>query len=495
MKAAARKMNARPIADRADALAAPGKWSQTDTVLLFVLFAATAATRFWRLGYPGEPVFDEGNFVGQAGTYLHGEQYIDPHPPFARELIALGMWLFGPAHPWAWRLSNAAIGTALAGITYALGRRMFASRMVGALAASFILLDGLFLVDSRTGVLEIVYLTLAAVAYLLFFKFLQDLNHGHGKRTLILLGISLGLCLGAKLLLPGVTFLLVIGFLAVAMAAQPPPPGEARGRLILGIWLLVGSTATLAYVAAFLPNYLLLGWGGVHALVTYGRDVLWYESHAQEAFDPRSSPWWSWPLLLHPFIYWQATLDSGQVSTIWFGGNPVLWWASLGAICILCVRLISRPSLPTAFLVSGYFSYLVIEIPITRPMYLYHYMPSQYLAYVALAVVLSECWRGEARRWEQALLLAALAPSAGLAIAGTAGIYAAVVVLIAICVALLWQPRATGKPVCVSLIAAAIAAFVYFFPIWTGLPISPQALDARLWMHQAGVCDWTSIRM
>src|ERR1700674_4178671 len=425
MEAVASEMNAQPIADRARAMAAPGKfgkWSQTDRLLLFVLLAATAATRFWRLGYPGAPVFDEGNFVGQAGTYLRGEQYIDPHPPLARELIALGMWLFGPAHAWAWRLSNAAVGTALVGITYALGRRMFGSRLVGALAASFILLDGLFLVDSRTGVLEIVYLTLAAVSYLLFFKFLQGLNRGQGKRTLLWLGIALGLCLGAKLLLPGVTFLLVIAFLTVALVSHPAPPGEApaRRRLILGVWLLVGSTATLGYVAAFLPNYLLLGWGGVQALVNYGRDALWYENGAQDALDPRSSPWWSWPLLLHPFIYWQATLDSGQVSTIWFGGNPILWWASLSAICILCVRLISRPSLPVAFLVAGYFSYLVIQLPITRPMYLYHYMPSEYLAYLALAVVLSECWRGEARRWEQALLLAALAPSAGLAIAGTA---------------------------------------------------------------------------
>ena len=171
--------------------------------------------------------------------------------------------------------------------------------------------------------------------------------------------------------------------------------------------------------------------------------------------------------------------------------RPVVGFAR--AIFILCVRLISRPSLPAAFLVSGYFGYLVIEIPITRPMYLYHYMPSQYLAYLALAMVLSECWRGEARRWEQALLLAALAPSAGLAIAGTAGICAAVL-LIAICVAMLWQPRATGKPVCVSLLAAAIAAFVYFFPIWTGLPISRRSRRAAV-AASAGVCDWTSIRM
>ncbi len=488
--------NAEPIVDRAHAMAAPEKWSALDGVLLFILLAATAATRFWRLGYPDAPVFDEGNFVGQAGTYLRGEQYIDPHPPLGRELIALSMWLFGPTHSWAWRFSNAVVGTALVGITYALGRRIFASRLAGALAASFILLDGLFLVDSRTGVLEISYITLAALSYLWLFKFLQTLDRGLGKRTLLWLGIFLGLCLGGKLLLPGVTFLLVMAFVTYALVRRPPAAGEAPGprRLILGAWLLVGSTAALGYVVSFLPNYVFLGWGGVQALVNYGKDVLWYEGRTLDAFDVRSSPWWSWPLLLHPFIYWQDTLSSGEISTIWFGGNPVLWWASLGAVFILSVRLIARPGLTTAFLVSGYFGYLVIEIPITRPMYLYHYMPSHYLAYLALAMVVGECWRGEARRWEQALLLATLALSAGLAIPGNAGIGAAAIVL-AMSLALLWRPRETGKPVFASIMVAAVAAFIYFFPIWTGLPISQSSLDARLWLHQTGVCDWTSIRM
>ena len=77
------------------------------------------------------------------------------------------------SNPWAWRLPNAIAGTALVGITYALARRMFESRSAGVLAASFVLLDGVFLVDSRVAVPEIIYITLAALSYLLLFRFIQ----------------------------------------------------------------------------------------------------------------------------------------------------------------------------------------------------------------------------------------------------------------------------------------------------------------------------------
>ncbi len=491
MKSVAGKMKPEPAADRAATPAALERWSPIDTAVLIALTAITAATRFWRLGYPDSPVFDEGNFVGQAGTYLRGEQYIDPHPPLARELMALGMWAFGPAHSWAWRFSVAAVGTSLVAVTYLLGRRLFASRLAAALGASFIILDGLFLVDSRTGVLEVVYLALAALSYLLLFVFLQDFNHGHGRRTLLWLGISLGLCLGAKLLLPGVTFLLVMAFLGYGLWVRAP---RQRNQLVLGASLLVGFTAALGYIAAFMPNYLFLHWGGVQALWHYVSDVLWYEGRTFGAFDNRASPWWSWPLLLHPFIYWKDTLDSGDLSIIWFGPNPIVWWASLAAIGIYAIRLISRPNMTGAFLVSGYLAYLLIEIGITRPMYIYHYMPSQYLAYVALGAILSECWQGRARPWEQALIVAGLLPSVALAIGGTQGLIA-MGLLIAVAGVMLWRSWNLGQPLCAAVMAGGLAAFVYFYPIWTGLPISSAALDARMWLHQTdAVSDWSSFR-
>ena len=69
--------------------------------------------------------------------------------------------------------------------------------------------------------------------------------------------------------------------------------------------------------------------------------------HYQEAHDvvqPENSLPWSWPLLLHPFRYWEVTRD-GATSVVIALGNPVLWWGFL----VAAARL-DRPDLPPACL-------------------------------------------------------------------------------------------------------------------------------------------------
>ena len=50
--------------------------------------------------------------------------------------------------------------------------------------------------------------------------------------------------------------------------------------------------------------------------------------------------------------------------------------------------------------------------------------------------------------------------------------------------------RQSGKFVCLSFSAAALAAFVYFFPIWVGMPIEPLAYQNRMWLSGPGLCTW-----
>src|SRR5208283_5664898 len=156
-------------------------WEWIDTVTIVILTGVAAGLRFWHIWAPPEIVFDEVHFVGQARHYLHGESFLDPHPPLAKLIIALGILLFGD-HPWSWRVGNATLGTALVGITYLLGRLLSGSRLVGAIAGAIILCDGMYLVDSHYAVIDIVYLTCAAVAYLLFFRFAQTPDPGARRR-------------------------------------------------------------------------------------------------------------------------------------------------------------------------------------------------------------------------------------------------------------------------------------------------------------------------
>jgi Gpi18-like mannosyltransferase/predicted membrane-bound dolichyl-phosphate-mannose-protein mannosyltransferase len=473
-------------------------WLRIDTIVIAALVVTAAATRLWRLGLPAEIVFDEVHFVGQARHYLHGESFLDPHPPLAKLLIAMGIALFGD-HPWSWRISNATLGIALVGVTYLLGRRMFHSRLGAALAAAFVLGDGMFLVDSRVAVLDIVYITFAACAYLTLFRFFETANPFDRRKTLLWMGLALGACLGSKLYIPAVTFLLVTGFLIYHLWEPAGPALSRRSRWnadsqlyrrVGGAVLLTGAISAAVYIAIFLPHFLLGWWGGIADLVKYYGDVAGYERSVASATHPYSAPWWSWPLMLRPIAYWQNFPNTGKVSTIWGGGNPATWWAGLTAIAIITVQAFERRSWWRPFVVIGYLGYLGMWIPIGRTLFLYHYMGSVYLAYLALGAVLAECWNDGAQPWEQFALLLTLAPVFVLGLPAGWGIAVFLALVGGYGATLLQAPRYAGKFTCAAVTAVALVMFFYYFPIWVAMPIERAGYYSRMWLQGPGLRSW-----
>ena len=585
-----RRFTAPPqVEDYVEEPAGAPEWAAIDTVIISALLIVAAITRFWHLGHPAEIVFDEVHFVAQGRHYLHGESFLDPHPPLAKLVIAAGILIFGD-RPFGWRVGNATLGTALVGITYLLGRRMSGSRLVGALAGAIILCDGMYLVDSHYAVIDIVYLTCAAVSYLLFFKFVQTPEAGARRRVLPWIGLALGLCLASKLYIPAITVLLVMGFILYVLAKERPNPGtspnpapaappveskvpiETKAKKIkapapvsiendlfdqtsalfisltcivvglllflsgatvgyilltvlaavairaaeifwrrrpssaaapwrtpsigellepmsVGALVLVGSVASIAYLAVFFPHYWLGWWGGIEDLFKYYSDVVWYEKSVASATHPYSSPWWSWPLMLRPIAYWQNFPKTGDVQTVWGGGNPVLWWGALTAITITAVKAIERPNLTRSFLVVGYLSYLLIWAWIGRTLFLYHYMAAVYFGFIALAVLLGECFEERAEPWEHLALLLTMTPVFFLGMPPTWGWITFIAVIGAYGFFLLKTPYA-GRYVAGVFVAVALVLFVYYFPIWVGMPISREGYYGRMWLSAGGLRNW-----
>ena len=503
-------------------------WVRLDTVIIVALLVVAAFLRFYKIGHPNEIVFDEVHFVGQARHYLHGEDFLDPHPPLAKLMIALSIMLFGD-HAWAWRLPNAALGTALVGITYLLARRMFSSRLVGALAGLFVLCDGMYIVDSRIAVLDIVYVTFGAISYLFLFRFIQQPDGPRRRWTLLWMAIALGLCLSAKLYVPAVTFVVVVGFMVWVLIRErvprpaplaPPMPVEPRSarrrnqakakstgappaapknirtwdplleRRVGGAVALVSGVAAIVYLAVFLPHFLLGWWGGIADLFAYYGKVIWYEQSVASATHPYSAPWWSWPLMLRPIAYWQDFPPTGNiVSTIWGGGNPASWWGALTAIIIVGFQAVERRSLPRAFLAICYVAYLGMWIPIGRTLFLYHYMPAEYVGYIALAALLAECWEGKALLVEKAALLLTLVPAMILGLGTGVGIVIALAMVLTF-LALLGGEGYDGKFVCAIFVGAVVVLFFYYMPIWLALPIQRSGYYARMWLQGPGLRSW-----
>jgi dolichyl-phosphate-mannose--protein O-mannosyl transferase len=268
-----------------------------------------------------------------------------------------------------------------------------------------------------------------------------------------------------------------------------PPMAEVFDQKSVGAMAVVGSIAAIVYLAVFIPHFYLGWWGGISDLFKYYKDVVWYEGSVASATHPYASPWWSWPLMLRPIAYWQNFPKTGDVSTVWGGGNPVLWWGALTAITITAVKALERPNLARSFLVIGYLSYFVIWIWIGRTLFLYHYMGSVYLAYIALAVVVAECINERAEPWEHLAILLTMAPAFILGLGPIIGLISFGAVLAAYAFALM-RTEYAGRLVAGVFVCGGLVAFVYFFPVWVGMPISHAGYYMRMWIQQSGLRSW-----
>ena len=479
------------------------QWSRTDTLAISGLLLVALALRLWHLAQPAVIVFDENFTVSMARCYLSHLPYRATHPPLPSLLIALSIGILGD-NPWGWRLPNALVGTALVGITYLLGRRMFDSRLAGAFAAVFVTCDGLFLVDSRIALWEIFYLTFAACAYLTLFRFARRADALSGRRALAWMGFALGLCLGSKLLIPAVTVLLVIGFVVVIMVGEARAvgpngkfesnwDGQLAGK-IGGALALVGGLSGFVYLALFLPQYWFGWWHGIADQVTYYRGVFYHQRALSGGTHPYASPWWSWPLMLRPIGYWfkdEFFVDpNAPVAAIRALGNPVIWWGAVVSVPLVAIRAIIQKNLAKSFLVVGYVAYLSMWIPIARYQFVYYYMPALYMGFLALAAMLAECWQGKSQSCEHATLMGALLPAIVLGVRAIPGTVLAAVIAGAYLVLVRRSKRDAGIFVAVLFVASVLIAFVYFFPIWTGLPVSAAGFRHRMWLHGPGLANW-----
>ncbi len=472
-------------------------WTPIEILSLAVLVIVGAGLRFWNLGEPAEIVFDETYFVEQGRQYLSGIDFMDPHPPFAKWMIATGIAIFGD-NPFGWRFMNAVTGTVLIGLMYLLGRELFRHRIAAFVAAFCVTFDGLLLVDSRIAVIDIHYITWAVGAYILTLRLVAD-HDLHQLRRLWIIGAVLGISVGAKLYIPFFSFLLVLGTIAWVGWQD----ARRLGRHPVGFLMLpinvVGWTAFGFYTLTFAGDYF---WGWWHSPIDLVRyilvDVPGYQSAVADATHPYSSPWYTWPLQLKPIWYfWRdASQDQTHVVGIWGLGNPLLWWASVPALLLALVHTWKFRSFVTGFIVVGWLLHLLPWVGIGRTLFLYHYLPCLLFAFLSLAWMIDRLASGVGSRTERSVaggvLILTLLPFAGEA-AGQWGLLGILGLLLAHQASIFSRranPERLGQVLGLGFLVAAIGVSVYFLPIWLGTPISKSAWEARMWISKVGNMVW-----
>jgi dolichyl-phosphate-mannose--protein O-mannosyl transferase len=144
-------------------------------------------------------------------------------------------------------------------------------------------------------------------------------------------------------------------------------------------------------------------------------------------------------------------------------GNPVLWWLSTAAILFLLGRLVQsaitwfgnrqelrrreaacrQTSLAAdtwivLYLVLNWLANLLPWVRVTRCTFLYHYMGASVFSGLAIALLVDQCLHSYRREY-----------------------------------------RALG----VTIIFLVLLAFVFWMPIYLGLPLSPESYKLRMWFR------------
>jgi len=149
------------------------------------------------------------------------------------------------AHAFAWRLPGVIAGALTAGLLFLLGRILFRRRLVGALVGLFVLVDGMFFVQSRIGMNDAYVGLFIVAAYTLFAALWTGWLGGRLAFWLAMpvIGLLLGLALASKWVAA-----YAIGALVLLILVR-----SALGR-VLAILGLIGITGVLGYIAISVPE-------------------------------------------------------------------------------------------------------------------------------------------------------------------------------------------------------------------------------------------------
>lgn len=492
------------------------KWFQIGIAGIFIL---SLALRFWGLERFNTLVFDEVYFAKFGNNYLTHTPFFNAHPPLSQYMIGIGIWigshipfwhdtvngLTGSLRsPWTYRWFNAITGSFIPLVVAAIAYQLSYRRSFAILAGFFTACDGIFLVESRYA-LSNIYIIIFGLLGHWFLLLALDNQNRRRSFWLVLAGISFGASVGTKW--NGLWFLsgayliwiaawiihLIHSFLnskvfftspssketgvstysSLSPSSQTPLQNLTQLN-IFQILFYLGIIPAFIYSIIWIPHLQL---DKTYGFIAVHQQILKF--HLQLGGNspnvhPYCAAWYKWPLMTRPMAYYYQTAQSitealpvmgpplpagaGQVIyDVHAMGNPFLWWFGVAAMLFLVGMLVSQAVIPwvkekrfsvpatlsvdtwiALYLVINYAANLLPWVKVTRCVFIYHYICAVVFLFLAIAWFVDQCLRSY---------------------------YV--------------QLRALG----VTITFIILVAFIFWMPVYLGLPLSPEGYKLRMWFN------------
>lgn len=413
------------------------------------------------------------------------------HPPLGKWTIALGEYVFG-ATPFGWRIAVAILGTLSILMVARITRRLTRSNLIGTLAGFLLALDGMHLVLSRTGLLDMVLMfwILAAFGLLLIDRDRTRLRlAGLAERDgLASLSTQWGPRLGLRPLRWAAALALGLacavkwsGIWYVAFFILLTLIWDVSTRRAIGVrrpWVatilrdapLTGLSMLAIIVVVYFASW--TGW----LLTDGGWDRHWADTHPSSWVPATIRSLWhyhaeawrfhvgldsghaygsnalSWPFQARPTAFYWDTFTDGRAgctvdkcaAEVLALGNPIIWWAAIFAVVHQAWRWVGRRDWRSgAVLVgiaAGWVPWLIYLDRTIFTFYTIVYTPFIVMALaMTLGTVLGGANASRRRRRDGAIAVGAF-------------------------------------------LVLVVAAAWWFYPVWTGEVIPYEAWRLRMWL-------------
>jgi len=414
-------------------------------------------TYFQNYSYPPQLFWDENYHIASAQKYLNGVYFMEPHPPLAKLLIALGEKIY---HPNAaadqfittdyardlpegfsfvgYRFFPALLAWLTAPVLFGIFLLLTRNPQQSTLLSFLYIFDNAIIVHSRGAMLESTLLFFIALAILAFLLLLDTKNRPNVFfSSAVLFGAAFGAAMTTKD--TALILILLVPFLLWKLKPDPSDPANGRaGRQIIGRMLgAMGLSFAVVFcgvwyahfaigtnVNASLPDNgyyqasdeykVILDQGLTRSLSSFPvmlQDSLKFTSHYARGVprldlcksDENGSPFYFWPLGARSINFRWETPEGTEYRYLYLQVNPVVWWVSFAAVMLGIGMLVSqlffpfREPLKHRFLltvfVSLYVCYMIAISMLDRVMYLYHYFPPLFFGFIILGLVFLELKR------------------------------------------------------------------------------------------------------
>ncbi|MHC1567837.1 MAG: phospholipid carrier-dependent glycosyltransferase [Candidatus Syntropharchaeia archaeon] len=388
--------------------------------------------------------FDEIYFARTAYEYIHHlEPFEWTHPPLGKIIIALGMLAFG-VNPFGWRIMEFLIGCLYIPVFYFFGKKLFKGKFGGFLCAFLITFESMHFVLSRIGMIDIFLTFFLTLMFYFFFLYYDGFKKGWKSAgfPIFLSGICFGLAFSTKWTgFYGAVAILVLFLFLKCEEYLKIEKKKGFFREYIRYPLLIAFisfflVSFVIYISSYIPFMLVPGPGhGIKEIFSYQFNMYAYHS-GLTATHPYSSPWWSWPLLLKPvFLYLGSDFPGELVSRIVLLGNPTIWWMSIPCLIYVGWNAIKRKDRSAIFIVIPFLMQWIPYSSITRILFLYHFFPNVPFMIFGISYSLIDLWK-----------------------------------------------KKYGNYIVFAYLSIVLICFTYFYPITSGIPISPELAEEMKWL-------------